>query len=78
MACGCSEWVSRDVTNALPTTGVGNESKCVHTPKNHEGEVGGRTETIGGPVLREQAVGGKPPHLEPLCNYILIMHIEAS
>lgn len=39
---GCCEWVSRDVTNALPTAGVGNDSKNAHTPKESgwEGERG--------------------------------------
>lgn len=87
VACGCSEWVSRDVTNALPTAGVGNDSKNAHTPKNQQRE--GR-EGRGVKKMHEErkgsddwrnsvkgtSCGWKTQHLKPPCNYILIMHME--
>lgn len=82
---GCCEWVSRDVTNALPTAGVGNDSKNAHTPKESgwEGERGrkrqkekrkyrddSRTSVTG------TGCGWKTQHCNSPCNYILIMHME--
>lgn len=86
VACGCSEWVSRDVTNALPTAGVGNDSKNVHTPRNQEGG-GGEFSKKMLKVKRKYRddwktgvegmdCGWKTQHLKFPCNYILIMHME--
>lgn len=73
VACGCSEWVSRDVTNVLPTAGVGNDLKSVggglHEEKRKYRD-DWRTSVEG------KSCGWKTQHLKPSCNYILIMHME--
>lgn len=80
-------WVSRDVTNALPTAGVGNDSNNAQTPKNHkeEGRVSKKVHEEKRKYrddwrtsVKGTSCGWKTQHLKPPCNYSLIIHMEGN
>lgn len=66
--------MSRDVTNALPTAGVGNDSREGAACAGGGVGVGDVQENTQGGSGNKLWVGNQ--HLKPLCNYIVIMPME--